>query len=56
MHPPKKTEQIPAMILHGVMPAFTILFFAERSSSAIDALGAVRAARSTNRDKRGYSL
>ena len=30
--------------------------FAERLSSAIDALGAECAARSTIRDKRGYSL
>jgi hypothetical protein len=32
------------------------IFFAERLSSAIEALGAIHAARSMNRDKRGYSL
>ena len=41
---------------HGQKPWLVLVILAERLSSAIDALGAVRAARSTNRDKRGYSL
>jgi hypothetical protein len=40
---------------NAVLISFMVIF-AERLSSAMNALGAERAARSTIRDKRGHSL